>query len=77
MSPELCAEALFASSLQPSEEPTAARVDAAVTAMLLLHGSAGCAEQVAQEFGDRPETAVSRMRWCREAVRHAFIAVPA
>jgi hypothetical protein len=77
MSPELCAEALFASSLQPSEEPSAAQIDAAVTAMLLLRGSAGCAEQVAQEFGDHPEMAVRRMGWCREAVRQAFIAVPA
>ena len=31
-------------------------------------GAAGCAERVAQEFGDHPETAAVRMRWARTAV---------
>ena len=70
MSPELCAEALFASPLQPSEEPTTEQVSAAVTAALLLHGSEGCAGLVAQEYGDRPDTAPGRMRWCVAAIRN-------
>ncbi|HET8763022.1 MAG TPA: hypothetical protein VFM12_06365 [Gemmatimonadales bacterium] len=69
MSPELCAEALFCSSLQPSEKPTATQVDDAVTAMLLLHGSDGCAALMAQECGDHPEAAADRMRWCGSLVR--------
>jgi uncharacterized membrane protein len=75
VSPELCAEALFVSSLQPSEGPTSAQIDAAVTAMLLLHGSAGCAEEMAYEFGERPEAALGRMRWCRNAVRYVSAGV--
>lgn len=77
MSPELCTEALFVSSLQPSADPSPADVDAAVTAMVLLHGAEGCAELMAQEFGDHPQAAVERMRWCRAAVRRAFIRVSA
>lgn len=72
MSPELCAEALFVSSLQPSDHPGQEAVQQAVTAMVLLHGSDGCAGQVAQEFGDHPESARPRMCWCRTTVREAF-----
>jgi hypothetical protein len=31
--------------------------------MILLHGSEGCAADVAAEFGDHPDTAVPRMHW--------------
>jgi hypothetical protein len=54
---------LFVSSLQPSEQPTQQAVERAVTAMILLHGSDGCAAEVATEFGDHPESAVRRMNW--------------
>ena len=37
-------------------------------------GVGGCAAQVAQEFGDHPDTAVTRMRWARHAVTEAFAA---
>jgi hypothetical protein len=60
---DLAAEALFVSSLQPSECPTNEAVEQAVTAMILLHGSEGCAADVAAEFGDHPDTAVPRMHW--------------
>ncbi len=33
-------------------------------------GIAGCASRMAQEFGDHPETAASRMRWIRSSARH-------
>ena len=77
MSPDLtvlAAEALFASIVQPSERPSPADVDAAVTASLLRHGSDGCAELVAQEYGDHPESATARMRWCLTAVEAAQLA---
>jgi hypothetical protein len=60
---DLAAEALFVSSLQPSECPSHKAVEQAVTAMLLLHGTDGCAAGVATEFGDHPDVAVERMHW--------------
>ncbi len=62
------AEALFASSLQPSEHPTTAQIIAAITTSLRTHGGAGgCAGACAAEYGDHPETARSRMQWALEA----------
>jgi hypothetical protein len=63
---ELAAEALFVSDLQPSERPSRKSVEDAVTAMLLRHGSDGCAAGVAEEFGDHPDMAVRRMGWVRQ-----------
>lgn len=60
---DLAAEALFVSHLQPSQQPTRDTVERTVTAMILLHGSEGCAAGVAGEFGDHPEIAVRRMHW--------------
>jgi hypothetical protein len=57
------ADALFASTLQRSDEPSAGQVRKAVAAAMRAYGGRGCAERVAQEFGDHPETAVARMRW--------------
>jgi hypothetical protein len=62
---ELAAEALFVSHLQPSECPSRETVEQTVTAMILRHGSDGCAAGVAAEFGDHPEAAVRRMSWVR------------
>jgi nitrogenase molybdenum-iron protein alpha/beta subunit len=62
---DLAAEALFASHLQPSECPSRKTVEDTVTAMILRHGSDGCAAAVASEFGDHPESAVRRMSWAR------------
>jgi hypothetical protein len=59
------ANALFASSLQPSDRPDPAQVRVAITATFGALGDIGCAARVAQEFGDHPETAVPRMRWAR------------
>jgi hypothetical protein len=63
---DLAAEALFVSDLQPSQCPTSEAVERAVTAMILLYGSEGCAAGVAVEFGDHPEVAVPRMHWVHE-----------
>jgi hypothetical protein len=58
-------EALFASALEPSDAPTAAMISTAITRAVRQFGVDGCAARMAQEFGDRPETAASRMRWVR------------
>lgn len=62
---DLAAEALFVSDLQPSQCASVDMLQQAVTAMILLHGTDGCAMVVAGEFGDHPETAVRRMTWAR------------
>ncbi|WP_067502769.1 hypothetical protein [Actinoplanes sp. TFC3] len=67
---DLAAEALFVSHLQPSQCPSRETVEEAVTAMLLRHGSDGCAAVVAEEFGHHPETAVRRMGWVRDELRN-------
>jgi hypothetical protein len=59
------AEALFVSVLQRSDRPSPGQVREAVAAAVRAHGGRGCAELVAQEFGDHPETAAERMRWAR------------
>ena len=66
------ADALFVSALQRSEEPSIQQVRHAVIATVRAFGSRGCAERVAQEFGDHPETAAARMRWARRAATQAF-----
>lgn len=62
------ADALFASTLQSCDEPSAAQVQRAVADTVLAFGVQGCAARVAQAYGDRPETAVLRMRWARASV---------
>jgi hypothetical protein len=64
----LQADALFASVLQRSDELNATQVWRAVAVALTAYGGAGCAERVAQEFGDHPEAAAARMRWARATV---------
>ena len=71
----MLAEALFVSPLQPSDSPTVEQVNTAVEAMLLLHGSDGCAELLAQECGEHPHGAAERMRWSLTTVRAAYTAV--
>jgi hypothetical protein len=66
---DLAAEALFVSDVQPSDHPSRERLEDAVTAMILRHGSDGCAAVVAAEFGDHPEQAVRRMCWVRRELQ--------
>ena len=66
------ADALFVSALQRSEELSTGQVRQAVAAAVRAFGSRGCAERVAQEFGDHPDTAVARMRWARTAAAETF-----
>ena len=71
------ADALFASALQSSDQPNATQVRQAIDAASSALGDLGCAARVAQEYGEHPETAVSRMRWARTTVAGAFGGSPA
>ena len=64
-------DALFASMLQRSDEPSAGQVRQAIALAVAAYGSQGCAARVAQAFGEHPETAVTRMRWARTIVAGA------
>jgi hypothetical protein len=70
------ADALFASALQISDAPSAVQVKQAIDAATRALGDMGCAARVAQEFGEHPETAVTRMRWAREEVACVFDGSP-
>jgi hypothetical protein len=65
-------EALFASDVQPSQRAQPREVRAAVRRTIRVIGVSACAARVAQEFGDHPDTAVTRMRWARDAVSVAY-----
>lgn len=60
--------ALFASGLQRSDAPSPTAVAEMISRTVRRLGIAGCASQMAQEFGDHPEAAASRMRWIRQLI---------
>ena len=60
--------ALFCSGLQPSDAPTAGMVATAISRAVQQFGVSGCAGRMAQEFGDHPDAAASRMRWVRQLI---------
>lgn len=66
------ADALFASLLQRSDEPSTRQVREAITTAIGLYGVRGCAARVARAYGDQPETALTRMRWALSAAASAF-----
>ena len=70
------AEALFVSVLQRSARPSPGQVRKAIAAVVRVHGRQGCADLVAPEFGDHPETAVKRMCWAREVAGDVFAPPP-
>jgi hypothetical protein len=61
------ANALFAAALTVGDmrDMTPDDLDHAIIMTIRAFGSQGCSGRVAQEFGDHPETATSRMRACR------------
>lgn len=61
-------EALFASGLQRSDAPTPDMLAEVIRHTVRKFGSAGCASRMAQEFGDHPDAAASRMRWIRQLI---------
>ena len=64
----VAADALFASAAQRGDELSVSQIRQAIAAALAAFGGAGCAGRVAQEFGDHPETAATRMHWARATV---------
>ena len=67
------AEALFTSDLSTGSHPTSAEVAAAIRRAVRIHGGTrGCATELASEYGDHPDTAVSRMRWALAVVRAVY-----
>jgi len=68
--------ALFASSLQRSDAPTADVVAEAIRATVRHLGADGCTSRMAQEFGDHPEAAAERMRWVRSLLSSPKTRVP-
>ena len=66
------ADALFASTLQRCDDCSAGQIRQVIAQAISTYGRCGCAGQVAQEFGDHPETAAARMRWARAAADQAF-----
>jgi hypothetical protein len=66
------ADALFASTLQRSDDPSTAQIRQAILMAIRAAGARGCAAQVAQAYGEHPETAMPRMRWARAEVTRAF-----
>lgn len=68
------ADAVSASGLQRRDEPCTGQVRQAVAVDIQAFGCSGCGGQVAQDFGDHPETAVLRMQWACGVAREAFAA---
>ncbi|HWG98505.1 MAG TPA: hypothetical protein VNV66_04085 [Pilimelia sp.] len=73
---DFTAEALFASNLQASQQPTTAQAWEAVTEAVTRYGAQGFSGRLATAYGDCPETAVARMAWCR-GLAAALAAQPA
>jgi hypothetical protein len=65
-------EALFASALQPSDQPTAAQVRTEIRRTVRRLGVSGCVACMAQDFGDTPSRAAARMLWARSLVADIF-----
>ena len=61
-------QALFCTGLQPSDAQTAGTVTIAIRAAVQQFGIGGCVGRMAQEFGDHPDAAASRMRWVRQLI---------
>jgi hypothetical protein len=70
---KLRAEALFASTIQASEHPSAQQVRSAVATTLRRFGTAGCASRLAGEFGDHPDLAATRMAWALATIRSDYL----
>jgi hypothetical protein len=65
-------EALFASALQRTDAPAPEALGEVISRTVRKLGIAGCAARMAQEFGDHPEAAASRMRWIRQLIGELY-----
>lgn len=70
-------EALFASGLQRSDTPTPEALAEVIRWTVGKLGIVGCASRMAQEFGDHPEAAASRMCWVRQLISDVPARLPA
>ena len=68
--------ALFASGLQPSDAPTAETVAQAINRAIRRLGVHGCVARMAQEFGDHPDAAATRMGWARQLATWSHVGGP-
>ena len=59
---------LFVCELQQSDNPTANMVAEAITRTMQRFGTDGCAGQMAQEFGDHPDTARDGCAGCASSL---------
>jgi hypothetical protein len=66
------AEALFVSSLDRRETYSDAAIRRAVIEALRRNGVRECVAQVAQEYGEHPDTAAARMKWALACVTQAY-----
>jgi len=66
------AEALFASTLQSSGTASPDQIRRAIATTLRRLGIRGCAAQMAGEFGDHPDTVLSRMAWALATIRTVY-----
>jgi hypothetical protein len=63
------ATALFVSDLSSQSTPTAEEIDAQIRRAIARHGGVrGCTCELAEAYGNHPETAAQRMRWARQLV---------
>jgi hypothetical protein len=74
--PVLCM-ALFVSDTPCNADPDAATVRATVDATLKRLGPDECYARAAEVFGDRPDVALSRIRWARRVCARALAPVTA
>ena len=70
--PVLCM-ALFVSDTPCSTDPDCAAVRATAESTLEALGPDECYARAAEVFGDRPEVALDRIRWARQACADAFL----
>ena len=69
MTPAARAEAVFVSSLQPSDHPRANDVATAIRRSLQIYGGVcGCVAAFATEYGEHPEASANRMHWALSLV---------
>lgn len=67
------AEALFTSDLPAGCRLSRDQADAAIVDAVRRHGGVrGCAAELAARYGERPDTAVPRMRWARGTVEALY-----
>ena len=69
---EIHVEALFASDLQPSQNPAPEQVRRSVAVMLRRHGRRWCAARLVEEYGEHPDTAIARMAWAVRTIGDCY-----